>query len=102
MQMLHIAMQSSIKTLATSRESIQPCNGLANNKRVDIVSAFVRVNRLQVVRVAANRIFKCNTVCAKNGASFTRCFERLTHIITFRNRNLYWMKLSIILEAPEL
>src|SRR5258708_23511250 len=64
-------------TCISSRKSIQAGDGLADDERVDIVRTFVGVDRLQVVRVAADWGFEGDAISTKDGASLPRRFAGL-------------------------
>ena len=49
-----------------SRKRILPSDSLANNKCMNIVSALVRKNRLEIVGMAADGILQSDTVGAKD------------------------------------
>src|SRR5450759_5192710 len=55
------------KSLAQlSGEGILACDSLANDERMDIVSALVCIDRLEVVGVAADRILQSDTISAQD------------------------------------
>src|SRR5579884_3238727 len=77
-------------------------DGLTNDERMNVVCTLVGEDRLQVVRVAADRIFQGNSIGTKNSSCFTRSFERLSDIVALGNRNLYWVQQALVFEPSEL
>src|SRR5438132_12726497 len=75
-------------------------NGLANDERVDVVRAFVGVDRLQIVGVAADGIFQGDAIRAENGTGLTRRFEGLTDIIALSKRNLDGIHPPPVVQPP--
>ena len=87
---------SSKTSGARLKESLQARDGAAKDQRMDVMRAFIGVDRFQILGVAHDVIFLGNPIAAMHVAGLTGNVEGLAAIVAFDNRNHFGRQLAVI------
>ena len=72
----------------TSAEGLDSSDGSSDDEAVNVVSALVRVDGLQVHDVPDDVVFVAHAVAAQHVSSRPRDVQSLAAVVAFQNRNL--------------
>ena len=79
----------------TSAEGLDSSDGSSDDETVNVVSALVRVDGLQVHDVPDDVVFVAHAIPAQHVSSRPRDVQRLAAVVAFQNRNLKEIFFSI-------
>src|ERR1044071_6975426 len=74
----------------------------ANHQRMDLMRAFIRIDRLQVDHVPEDRMLEADAVGAEHAAHRACDLERHRHVVALPQADLRGPQSTCILESPEL
>src|SRR5262245_5556801 len=83
-------------------ERVEASDVAADDQRVDVVRALVRVDRLQIHHVPDDRVLVHDAGRAQDVARQSGAVERHLHVVHLRHRHLLRAQLAGVLEAAEL